>query len=69
MKKKNKIGMILLIIIAFVAGIAAEILLRRFLPALSPDMSVELVSFLAMAARIVSSVVIVFLGVLMKGDR
>lgn len=69
MKRKNKAGMVLIIVIGFIAGIAAEMLIHRCLPWVSPDMSAELVSFIATIARIALSAVIVFLAVLMKGDR
>ena len=69
MKKKNKRGMVLIIVAGFIAGIVAEMLIRQFLPGMAPEMSVEVINFIALAVRAALSVVIVLFAVFVRGGK
>lgn len=69
MKKKNKIGMVLIIVAGFIAGIVAEMLIRQLLPGMAPEMSVEAINFIAMAVRVALSVVVVLFAVFVRGGK
>lgn len=61
MKRKN-FSMIILITVAFIAGLAVNILLRIFLPEVLPAEYVAFVEIAAILANVAVSALIVFIG-------